>query len=54
MVPAAEVPPATPLTLHETSVSVAPVTVAVKVCVLPKRGDAVAGVMAMLVDEGVD
>ena len=40
------------LTLHETVVSAAPVTVAEKVCVLPKRSEAEAGVMVTLMDEG--
>jgi hypothetical protein len=45
MVPAIGLPPAMPLTFQETVVSVAPVTVAAKVCVLPKRTEAVAGVI---------
>jgi hypothetical protein len=44
MVPVNCVPPATPLTLHDTVVSLAPVTVGVKACVLPKSSEAVAGV----------
>ena len=44
-------PPAVPLTLQETVVSVAPVTVAVKVCVLPKTSEAVAGVMVTVTEE---
>jgi len=40
------------LTLHETVVSAAPVTVAEKVCVLPRRSEAEAGVMVTLMDEG--
>jgi hypothetical protein len=39
------------LTLQETVVSAAPVTVAVKVCVLPKRSEAVAGVMVTATEE---
>jgi hypothetical protein len=42
-----------PLTLQETVVSVAPVTVAAKVCVLPKRSETVAGVMVTVIEEGV-
>jgi len=42
-----------PLTLQETLVSVAPVTVAAKVCVLPKRSETVAGVMVTVIEEGV-
>jgi hypothetical protein len=41
-----------PLTLQETVVSVAPVTVAAKVCVLPKRSETVAGVMVTVIEEG--
>jgi hypothetical protein len=41
------------LTLQVTLVSVAPVTVAVKVCALPKSSEAVAGVMATLMEDGV-
>ena len=52
MVPVRGVPPAMALTLHETVVSAAPVTVADKVCVLPRRSEAVAGVMVTLMDEG--
>jgi hypothetical protein len=40
-----------PLTLQETVVSMAPVTVARKVCVLPKRSEAVAGVMVTVTEE---
>jgi len=40
------------LTLQETVVSAAPVTVAEKVCVLPRRSEAEAGVMVTLMDEG--
>ena len=43
--PVIGLPPAMPLMLQETVVSVAPVTVAAKVCVLPKRTEAVAGVI---------
>lgn len=42
-----------PLTLHETVVSVAPVTVAAKLCVFPKRSETVAGVMVTVIEEGV-
>ena len=45
MVPVTELPPAMPFTLQETVVSVALVTAAAKVCVLPKRSEAVTGVM---------
>ena len=40
------------LTLQVTLVSVAPMTVAAKVCVLPKRTEAVAGVMVTVTGEG--
>jgi len=53
-VPVTGLPPAVPLTLQETVVSVAPVTVAVKVCVLPKTSEAVAGVMVAVTEEGGD
>lgn len=46
-------PPATALTVHETVVSAEPVTVAVKVCVLPKRSEVAAGVIVTVMDEGV-
>ena len=46
-------PAAMPLTLQVTLVSVAPVTVAVKGCALPKRSDAVAGVTLMLTEDAV-
>ena len=51
MVPAIGLPPAMPLMLQETVVSVAPMTVAEKVCVLPKRTEAVAGVMVTVTAE---
>lgn len=41
----AALPPGIPLTLQETVVSVAPVTVAEKFCVAPSRGAATSGVM---------
>ena len=53
MVPVTGLPPAMPFTLQETVVSVAPVTAAAKVCVLPKRSEAVAGVMVTEMEEGV-
>jgi hypothetical protein len=53
MVPVRELPPATPLTLHDTVVSPAPVTVGVKACVLPKSSEAVAGVRVTLIEDGV-
>jgi hypothetical protein len=52
MVPVRGVPPAMALTLQETVVSAAPVTVAEKVCVFPRRSEAEAGVMATVTDEG--
>src|SRR6266849_6607843 len=51
MVPVTGLPPAMALTLQETVVPAAPVTVAVKVCVLPKRSEAVAGVMVTVTEE---
>jgi hypothetical protein len=42
-----------PLTLQETLVLLVPVTVAAKVCVLPKTIEAVAGVMVTVMEEGV-
>jgi len=51
-VPVRGVPPAMALTLQETVVSAAPVTVAEKFCVLPRRSEAEAGVMVTLMDEG--
>jgi len=53
MVPVRDVPPATPFTLHDTVVSLAPVTVGVKACVLPKSSEAVAGVTVTPTAEGV-
>jgi hypothetical protein len=53
MVPITGEPPATPLTLHETVVLLAPVTVGVKACALPKRSEAVAGVRVTLMEDGV-
>ena len=41
------------LTLHETLLFVAPETVEVKVCELPKSTDAVAGVTVTLTEEGI-
>ncbi len=41
-----------PLTLHETVVSVAPVTVAAKLWIFPKRSETVAGVMVTVIEEG--
>ena len=52
-VPVREVPPATPLTLHDTVVSLAPVTVGVKARVLPKSSEAVAGLTVTPTAEGV-
>src|SRR6266404_1873097 len=52
MVPVAGLPPGMPLTLQEMLVSVAPVTVAVKVCALPKSNEAVAGITVTLMEEG--
>ena len=53
MVPVAELPAGMLLTLHVTLVSVAPVTVAVKVCDLPKSTERVAGVTVTLMEDGV-
>src|SRR5437879_10108291 len=53
MVPVAGLPPGVALTLHVTLVSVAPVTVAVKVCELPKSTETVAGVTVTLMEDGV-
>ena len=53
MKPTEALPPVMPLTVQETLVLVAPDTAEVKVCELPKRTDAVAGVTATLMDEGV-
>lgn len=52
MVPVAGVPADMPLTLQVTLVSVAPVTVAVKLCAFPKSSEAVGGATLMLTDEG--
>jgi hypothetical protein len=52
MVPSVGLPPAMAVTLHETVVSAAPVTLAEKVCVFPRRSEAEAGVMATVMDEG--
>ena len=52
MVPVREVPPGTPLTLQDTSVLVAPVTVPVNVCVVPKSSEAVKGVTLTLTEAG--
>jgi len=52
MVPAMGLPPAMPLTLQETLVSVVPEIVAVKVCALPKSSEAVAGVTVTLMEDG--
>src|SRR5216683_1283863 len=51
MVPVTGLPPGMALTLQETVVSAAPVTVAVKACVLPKRSEAMAGVMVTVTEE---
>src|SRR6202049_1898748 len=48
-VPAAVVPPAMPLTLHVTLVSLALVTAATKVCVAPSTTDALPGVIVTLI-----
>ena len=50
MVPVRGVPPAIALTLQETVVSAAPVTVAEKFCVLPRRSEAEAGVMVTVTE----
>jgi hypothetical protein len=53
MVPVAGLPAEMLLTLHVTLVSVVPVTVAVKVCWLPKSTETVAGVTVTLMEDGV-
>ena len=53
MKPTEELPPAMPSTIQKTLVFVAPDTDEVKVCELPKRTDAVAGVTTTLMEEGV-
>ena len=53
MKPTETLPPVMPLTVQETLVFVAPDTAEVKVCELPKSTDAVAGVTATLMEEGV-
>ncbi len=53
MVPVVGLPPGTPLTLQETLVLLVPVTVAAKVCALPKSNEAVLGVMVAVMEEGV-
>ena len=53
MKPTEALPPVMPLTVQETLVFVAPDTAEVKVCELPKSTDAVAGVTATLMEEGV-
>ena len=53
MVPVAGLPPGTPLTLQETLALLVPVTVAVRVCVLPKSNEAVLGVMVTVMEEGL-
>ena len=50
--PVAGVPADMPLTVQVTLVSVAPVTVAVKLCALPKSTEAVAGATVTLTDAG--
>jgi hypothetical protein len=52
MVPVAGVPPGTPFTLQDTAVLVEPVTLGVKVWVLPRRTDDVVGVTVTLTEEG--
>src|SRR5258708_22109482 len=52
MVPVVGLPPGTPLTLQETLVLLVPVTVAAKVCALPKSNEAVVGVMVAEMEEG--
>jgi hypothetical protein len=52
IVPLAALPPATPFTFHVTAVSVALVTVAVKVCVLPSRTELLEGVTETLTERG--
>jgi len=53
IVPAVALPLATPLTLQVTLVSVALVTVALKVCVLPSTTEALLGVIATVTEAGV-
>jgi hypothetical protein len=52
MAPVAGLPPGMPLMLHVTVASVAPVTVALKVCVLPKSSETVAGLTVTLMEDG--
>src|SRR5258707_7579484 len=52
MVPVVGLPPGTQLTLQETLVLLVPVTVAAKVCALPKSNEAVLGVMVAVMEEG--
>jgi hypothetical protein len=51
IVPTAASPPGTPLTFHETLVSVAFVTAAAKACVFPRITATLAGVTATLIGE---
>src|SRR5260370_24144227 len=51
MVAVTRLPPAMALRLQETVVSAAPVTVPVKVCVLPKRSEALVGVTVTATEE---
>src|ERR1700720_3726637 len=53
MIPVSGVPPATPLTLQETPVSVVPVTAGINVCVVPKSSEADRGVTLTLSEVGV-
>ena len=53
MVPVTGLPPATPFTLQDIAVLVEPVTLGVKVCVLPRRTDDEVGVIVTLTEEGV-
>src|SRR5579859_3691965 len=52
MVPTTEVPPGMPLTVQETLVSVVPVTFARKVCEVPRRSEAAAGVTVTAIAAG--
>jgi hypothetical protein len=52
MVPVMGLPPAMALTFQETVVSVVPVTLAEKVCELPRRSEVVAGVTVTVTAEG--
>jgi hypothetical protein len=52
IVPVSDVPPAIPLTTQATVVSETPVTVALKVCEVPRRREALLGVTVTVVEDG--